>query len=214
MPAPRENECDTTVYQPGRAAMIAALYRRCNERLLRMASRYTQDDDAVLDIVQDVYLKLLSSPLPPKRALEDAAQLDRWLLRVARNHFVDQTRRRKVEVRRLQEFAVESNAEACGDSASLAQHEIVARALARDDLSGDVLEAIAALPPRQTSVVIMRCVLGESVSATATKLSMAPGTVRATLFHARKTLQKSLVRGRSLQRNGVVRVAPGTTKSG
>lgn len=191
MPAVHEQELEGFVDVTDPATMLAVLQPRCEGRLLRLARGHTDDPDTAEDLVQEAYLKLL---LHPPR-LDTVAACEAWLLRVARNHFIDHVRRSKVERRRRSEFSRVSTVEASDGRAGTAQHEIVARALARDELSDQILQAIAALPPRQRSVVNMRCILGQSTTATAVELGLARGTVRATLFQARAALRLCLVPG-------------------
>jgi RNA polymerase sigma-70 factor (ECF subfamily) len=52
--------------------------------------------------------------------------------------------------------------------------------------------AVRALPPRQAQVVVMHYVDDSGVDEIAGVLGIAPGTVKATLFQARRTLAVSL----------------------
>lgn len=186
MPDVPEPDAGNSMDSTDTAAVLSILYRRCNDRLLRIAHLYESDGDAASDLVQGVYLKLLLRP--PN--LGTTAEWEAWLLRVARNSFIDHARRDSVERRRRQEFA----SGAADGALGVAQHEIVERALARDDVSDRVLDAVAALPPRQRAVVIARWLQGQSTAEAAKELDMAPGTVRATLFHARTVLRVCLTR--------------------
>lgn len=59
-------------------------------------------------------------------------------------------------------------------------------------MSGDVWAAVRSLPRRQAEVVALHYLEDASVDDVATMLGIAPGTVKAHLHHARKSLAKKL----------------------
>lgn len=65
------------------------------------------------------------------------------------------------------------------------------RALLRQAMLDRLIDALTALPPRERAVATLRLMRGCSTVEVATELAMAPGTVKATLHHARAKLQRT-----------------------
>jgi RNA polymerase sigma factor (sigma-70 family) len=98
-----------------------------------------------------------------------------WLRRVMNNLLVDHLRRRQVEERALQRVANRPPVEPMvhGSATQMA-------------------EMLAVLPERQRLVVALTYVADLSVADVAAALGIAPGTVKASLWKARRTLEKHL----------------------
>ena len=98
-----------------------------------------------------------------------------WLRRVMNNLVIDHLRREQVEQRALERFERRPVPESA-----------VTTSLTRMD------ELLAVLPERQRLVVALTYVCDLSVGDVAAALDIAPGTVKASLWKARRTLEKHL----------------------
>ena len=141
-------------------------------RLRRFARSLTRSVAEADDLVQEACLKALS------RADQwDRGQpLDRWVFRIARNHWISETRKFSVRLGEGQVPAEESNELLSAETgeAQLAANEIAGR--------------IAALPPELSSVLLTVSVEGYSYSEAADLFEIPIGTVMSRIHRARKIL--------------------------
>ncbi len=98
-----------------------------------------------------------------------------WLRRVMNNLVIDHLRREQVEQRALERLERRPVPEST-----------VTTSLTRMD------ELLAVLPERQRLIVALTYVCDLSVADVAAALDIAPGTVKASLWKARRTLEKHL----------------------
>jgi RNA polymerase sigma-70 factor (ECF subfamily) len=149
------------------------LYRSEHARLVSVAMVFLRDRDASMDAVQEAFLRVY-------RRWADDRDLERpeaWVRRVLVNECIDRTRRSKREAQ------INSRVNAMPRSVSASQ------AL---DRSAEVFRAAATLPPLQLAVVALHHVDQLSVDEVATVLGVRPGTVKSSLFRARRRLVKMM----------------------
>jgi RNA polymerase sigma-70 factor (ECF subfamily) len=138
--------------------LIAAL-----PRLNRYAISLTREPDSAQDLVQNTALKALSSDYrPPARAILP------WLIRIARNAFIDEARR------------TSRSAETVGTD-SLVGAEDIARVLA-------IKQALAKINPDCRRLVVLIDVEGLTYGQAAHSLGIPIGTVMSRLSRARRLL--------------------------
>jgi RNA polymerase sigma-70 factor (ECF subfamily) len=70
--------------------------------------------------------------------------------------------------------------------------ELAASTDVREGLDTTLLRALRRLPPRQREVIALRIFLDLDTATTARQLGIAPGTVKAHLFHAAAALRREL----------------------
>ena len=102
---------------------------------------------------------------------EQIESLPAWVTRVAMNLSNSRLRRMRIEAKHRVDVA-----------------RVVADAGATSDSRIDVGRALAALPHRQREVTVLRYYLGLNVSEIAQTLELNEGTVKTSLFRARKAL--------------------------
>ena len=139
-------------------SLIAAL-----PRLGRYALSLTREPDAAQDLVQSTALKALSSDDRPA-----APAILPWLIRIARNAFIDERRRtaKLVEVIATEDFVGDAD---------------IVRILA-------VKQALARLDPDCRRLVILIDIEGLTYSQAAVRLGIPIGTVMSRLSRARRLL--------------------------
>jgi RNA polymerase sigma-70 factor, ECF subfamily len=158
--------------QRGSAEAFAELFRRHWPRAHRAAWLVVHDATAAEDVAQEAFLAAV-------RALD---RFDRrrpfgpWLHRIVVNRAIDYARAR--ELRR-----------------EVADAGIEPAVLDRGDAPGDdVLAALAALPPDQRAVIVMRHLLGFTPGEIASALGLARGTVNSRLRRGLDGLQGAVER--------------------
>jgi RNA polymerase sigma-70 factor (ECF subfamily) len=152
------------------------LARRVRARVRRWAGRLTSDGVDAEDVAQLVLLRLHEHI----GEFEGRSRFSSWLYRVTRNIALDQ---RRVATRRSAILAP-----ARGASAARAEH-----AEAEDADAARIVRLVRAhfdaLPARQREVFEMADLRGVPQAEIATRLGIAPATVRVLLFKARRTIR-------------------------
>ena len=158
--------------QHGSSEAFAELFRRHWPRAHRAAWLVLHDATAAEDVAQEAFLAAV-------RALD---RFDRrrpfgpWLHRIVVNRAIDYARARELR-REVGDAGVEP--------------AVLDRADAPDD---DVLAALAALPPDQRAVIVMRHLLGFTPGEIASALGLARGTVNSRLRRGLDGLQGAVER--------------------
>ena len=90
-----ENHCSdeqlVTLVLQGDQGAFAAIMRRYNQSLYRIARSYIPDDDEVEDILQEAYIKAFSK----LQQFENRSKFSTWLIRIVINEALMRVRHRK-----------------------------------------------------------------------------------------------------------------------
>ena len=164
-------------------------------RYHRFLAAYIQDllkdDEQVSDVLQQVFLQLfLSLPI-----LLRTVPLKAWLLQVARNRCLDELRRRRRQattpfstLERLYGEEAPSLVEAIPDP-QLLPEEVVERT----DLYCSLHQAIASLPAKFRSVVLLHCFNQLTFAEIGRKLHMPASTAKTYYYRSLPHLRSALV---------------------
>ena len=162
------------------------LFSRYQHKILNLVSRYLRDPQDVEDVAQEAFIKAFRA-LPRFRG--DSAFYT-WLYRIAintaKNHLVARGRRppgTDVDV---------EDAEYYDGNDALRERESPEAALARDQLSQAIDQAIADLPDDLRSAVTLREFDGLSYEQIAEIMDCPVGTVRSRIFRARESIDKHI----------------------
>ena len=166
------------------------IVRRRHSRIYNLAYRFTGRFDEAEDLTQEVFLKVyrtLHSYRP------DSGALETWIVRVARNHFIDHYRKHKTE--RSQTGVLEDHHESVVDPT--VRVETPSQALDRKETADRVHRLLAQLPEDQREAVILRDLEELSYEEIATLLDLPIGTVKSRINRGRIELAR-LVRAGAL----------------
>ena len=162
-----------------------AIVERLQRRAVRLAYVYLRDADDADDVVQDAFVKAFTriGDYRPEQPF------DPWFLRILVNQCLD---RLKARDRRAKWMAPRSEdptwqAEAV-DTAPTAEERLV-----HAERASWLWEAIAALPDRQRTVVVLHEIDGQSPRAISAATGIGESTVRVHLFRALKKLRALMV---------------------
>ncbi|MEM8767871.1 MAG: RNA polymerase sigma factor RpoE [Pseudomonadota bacterium] len=168
--------------QQGDKRAFDLLFGRYQHKILSLVSRYLRDPQDVEDVTQEAFIKAFKA-LPRFRG--DSAFYT-WLYRIAintaKNHLVARSRRppgTDVDV---------EDAEFMDGADQLKEGESPESALARDELSAAIDEAIGKLPDDLRSAVTLREFDGLSYEQIAEIMDCPVGTVRSRIFRARESI--------------------------
>ncbi len=154
---------------PSASTEIAALFEQEHRRLYLLALRLVANPAAAEDVVQEAFLRAWRSWSDFRGASSRSTWLCGIVVRCALNMLRSERNERSF---------VSSETHSIESSTRRPQHE------ARIDLE----RAIATLPARARAVFVLRDIEGHAVNEEAQLLDIAPGTVKAHLFHARQRL--------------------------
>ncbi len=172
--------------QQGDRRAFDLLFSRYQLKILSLVSRYLRDPQDVEDVTQEAFIKAFRA-LPRFRG--DSAFYT-WLYRIAintaKNHLVARSRRppgTDVDV---------EDAEFMDGADLLRESESPEAALARDELSEAIDEAIGQLPDDLKSAVTLREFDGLSYEQIAQIMDCPVGTVRSRIFRARESIDQHI----------------------
>ncbi|QBF33227.1 RNA polymerase sigma factor [Thalassococcus sp. S3] len=149
--------------------------------LLPNLRRYAMSLARRPDVADDLVQLTVEKALRQRAQFDPRQSLAPWLLRILRNAWIDETRRRKVRGEML--TAEDTEIGAHSDSAASAELQMEVR---------QTLEAIQRLPDPQRDVLILVCVEGLSYREAAEVLEVAIGTVMSRLARARIALAEAM----------------------
>jgi len=171
-----------TRYLDGDVSAFEVLLDRYEKPLLRFTARYRQaaGGDGARDIVQDVFLKLLTKA----RGLRAKETLAPWLYRVARNLAIDRARKEH-RMEKHERWAAAPEADATGVSTPVA-------ALERKEASGIVQRKLHGLPPNQRDVLILKIQEGKSYREISEITGLTTSNIGYLIHHGLKRLSGEL----------------------
>jgi len=171
-PAPEPN-VDVKLLAAGEPVAYAALYARLARRLLRVAGAMLGDAGEAEDAVHDLFVALARG----RERLTYVEDLDAYVFASLRHAIAARTDRRRFERRHLERLT--SIPVSAGQSAD-----------ATDE--GEVSAALAALPPEQREIVVMKIDGGLTFAQIAQALSISPNTAASRYRYAMEKLRKLL----------------------
>jgi RNA polymerase sigma-70 factor (ECF subfamily) len=164
--------------------------RSRHSRVYGLAFRFTGRADEAEDLTQEVFLKVYRT-LHLYRA--ESGALETWIVRVARNHFIDHYRKFKTE--KTHTAPLEDHLEAATDS--MRRSETPDEALHRKEAAVRVHRLLDRLPQEQREAVILRDLEELSYEEIADLLKVPIGTVKSRINRGRIELAR-LVRAEAL----------------
>jgi RNA polymerase sigma-70 factor (ECF subfamily) len=172
---------------------------RYQRKVYALALGVVKDPDLAWDVAQEAFVRVHRH----LAEFEAKSSFSTWLYRIATHLAIDAVRRE----RRSQKDEVDEVNEA-----HLAEggEGILATALGNDprenvlrrELARKIQDALATLPEKHRTILVLREVEGLSYEELAERLGIHKGTVMSRLFHARKKMQAAL------RRYAGLRIAP------
>ncbi len=172
--------------QAGDTKAFEMLVTRYQQKVANIISRYVRDRDEVLDVAQEVFIKVYKA-LPRFRG--DSAFYT-WIYRIAintsKNHLVARSRR-------IQNSDVEpEEAERYASALEMQNFDTPEAEYARQEIETAVTKAVDELPEDLRSAIVMREVDGLSYDEIAKAMDCPIGTVRSRIFRARDAIDRAL----------------------
>jgi RNA polymerase sigma-70 factor (ECF subfamily) len=172
--------------QDGDKKAFDVLVIKYQQRIVKLVSRYVRDQDEVLDVTQEAFIKAYRA-LPRFRG--DSAFYT-WLYRIAintaKNYLVAQGRRPPAtDVDADEAVYVEGGAR-------LSDRDTPEKLVQRDEIERVIYETIDGLPEELRTAITLREMEGLSYEEIAETMDCPIGTVRSRIFRAREAIETKM----------------------
>lgn len=172
--------------QKGDKAAFNALVLKYQHKIVKLVSRYVNDQSDAYDIAQEAFIKAYRA-LPRFRG--DSAFYT-WLYRIAintaKNHIVANKRRpedQQVDLQDSEQYDIQ---------ARLKHFDTPEGLLLSDEIRQTVERAIGGLPEELRTAIVLRELEGMSYEEIAEAMDCPVGTVRSRIFRAREAIGQNL----------------------
>ena len=172
--------------QQGDKKAFDVLVIKYQQRIAKLVSRYVRDQDEVLDVTQEAFIKAY-------RALANFrgdSAFYTWLYRIAintaKNYLVAQGRRPPATDVDADEASYVEGGERLSDRATPEKR------LQRDEIGRVIYETIDGLPEELRTAITLREMEGLSYEEIAETMDCPIGTVRSRIFRAREAIENKM----------------------
>lgn len=175
-----------TRVQEGDRDAFSTLVVRYQERVYNLVLRGLTDQDAALDVAQEVFLKAYRG----LARFQGESQFFTWLFRITMNETITARRRRDRRGRPISLDRTDEDGEKRSDPPAATDDP--GAAVARRDDQALVQQAIAGLEDEQAEVLLLRDIDGRSYQEIAEILECPLGSVKSRIHRARLALKDKL----------------------
>lgn len=172
----------------GNVPAFEELVRRYRNDVFALAYHYVRNREDAWDMAQEVFVKAYKGL---QRFRGDAA-IKTWLLRITANRCKDHFKKRRLKTVALEDIVEEKKA----GPAPRPDEVLEAR-----ELGHAISAALETLPEKHRRAFVLREFEGLSYGEMAEVMGCSLGTVMSRLHHARKKLQKALIRSGAWETN-------------
>jgi RNA polymerase sigma-70 factor (ECF subfamily) len=158
-------------------------------RIYHYVCRMTHDSPEAEDLTQEVFIKAYQS----LSTIRQEAAVDTWLYRIATNLVIDRFRRRKRgPLAWLPWSGEDEEGDPLAEVPATDRSSNPAAVAELTELQARVHQAIATLPPKLRSAVVLHDMEGLSYEEVAAVVGCPVGTVKSRLFNGRNLLRRKL----------------------
>lgn len=173
----------------GEKDAFRALVVRHQRKVYAVALGIVKDPDLAWDVAQETFVRV-------HRSLGDFkgdSAFTTWLFRIATHLSIDTVRKERTSRKEDLDDVAESDLEGGGEGILATRLGTDPRQNAlRRELGEKIEEALATLPEKHRTILVLREIEGLSYEELAERLGIHKGTVMSRLFHARKKMQVAL----------------------
>jgi RNA polymerase sigma-70 factor (ECF subfamily) len=168
-----------------------ALVVRYQRKVYALALGVVKDPDLAWDVAQETFVRVHAH----LAEFEAKSSFATWIFRIGTHLAIDSVRReRRAQKDDVDEVNEAHLAEGGEGILSTALGNDPRENLLRRELATKMQEALATLPEKHRTILVLREVEGLSYEELAERLAIHKGTVMSRLFHARKKMQAALRR--------------------
>lgn len=168
------------------ATAFSQLFEAYSDRVYRLAVGLLESEVEAEGVVQDTFMRLIER----LDQFEGRSKLSTWLYRVAYNLCQDRLRKRKPISTLVEE--VDDEGTIPTPTILIDWEQLPERCLTAAEISRELDEAIATLPPKLKAVFILREIEGVSTQACAEALDISVSATKVRLHRARLLLREQL----------------------
>lgn len=168
------------------ATAFSQLFEAYSDRVYRLAVGLLESEVEAEGVVQDTFMRLIER----LDQFEGRSKLSTWLYRVAYNLCQDRLRKRKPISTLVEE--VDDEGTIPTPTILIDWEQLPERCLTAAEISRELDEAIATLPPKLKAVFILREIEGLSTQACAEALDISVSATKVRLHRARLLLREQL----------------------
>ncbi len=191
-PVPPQEDDDLALVQrakDGDMEAFRSLVVRYQRKVYAVALGIVKDTDLAWDVAQDVFVRV-------HRGLDGfkgESSFFTWLFRIATHVSIDSVRKERAAQRDEVDDVRENDLVDAGEGIlATGLGNDPSETLLRRELAGKMMAALATLPEKHRTILVLREVEGLSYDEVAERLGIHKGTVMSRLFHARKKMQAAL----------------------
>ena len=175
--------------QKADVAAFNEIVGRYKGKIYSYVYRMTGNAEDAEDLTQEVFVKMYTSI----HGFRAEASLSTWLFRIAGNLCVDSFRRKKVRPNALSLDAPINEGDSEGAGREIPDGALAPETLlGRKELSAHIQAAIAKLPPKLRSAIVLHDVEGLAYEEIAEVEKVPLGTVKSRIFNGRVALRETL----------------------
>ncbi len=166
-----------------------SLVVRYQRKVYAVALGIVRDADLAWDVSQEVFVRVHRS----LDGFKGESSFFTWLFRIATHVSIDTVRRERVAQRDEVDEVQESDLADAGEGIlATPLGNDPGETLLRRELAGKMAAALATLPEKHRTILVLREVEGLTYDELADRLGIHKGTVMSRLFHARRKMQAAL----------------------
>ncbi len=166
-----------------------ALVVRYQRKVYAVALGIVKDRDLAWDVAQEAFVRVHAH----LSEFKGESTFSTWVLRIASHLAIDSVRRERASAKRdIDDVSEPDLQDAAAGILATALGNDPRESVLRRELAGKMSEALAQLPEKHRTILVLREVEGLSYEALAARLGIHKGTVMSRLFHARKKMQALL----------------------
>jgi len=172
--------------QHGDKKAFDVLVRKYQQKIVKLISRYIRDQDEVLDVAQETFIKAYRALAKFRGDSAFYTWLYRIAINTAKNYLVAQSRRppdTDIDAADAVQFD--------GDS-KLRETDLPEQLVHRDEVERVIYETIDELPQDLRTAITLRELEGLSYEEIAQAMDCPIGTVRSRIFRAREAIETKL----------------------
>jgi RNA polymerase sigma-70 factor (ECF subfamily) len=178
-----------TKAQTGDPAAFRALVVRYQRKVYALALGIVKDADLAWDVAQEAFVRVHGH----LGAFEGKSSFSTWVFRIATHVSIDAVRRERTSQKDDVDEVRETDLSSAGEGIlATPLGNDPAENLLRREMAEKIQAALATLPEKHRTILVLREVEGLSYEELAERLEIHKGTVMSRLFHARKKMQAAL----------------------
>ncbi len=173
----------------GQRQLYAKIQKKYNRMVTSVIRRVVRNELDIQDLVQETYIKAYQA----LASYDKKYSFSSWLMKIATNHAIDFLRKRKLETVSIMNQSNDSDEDdyiiQIPDTNLLPD-----QSLTQKELSETINKIISSLPENFRQIIILRFQQELDYNEIAEQLKIPLGTVKATLFRAKKMISALLIK--------------------